>query len=60
MITEPSNDALAAQEQAQVDAAVQAIVSRGPSGALAVAGVAVALVLAMWVAFYVFVFLPRT
>lgn len=56
MIMEPSDEALAAREQAQVDL----IVSRGPSGALAVAGVAVALVLAMWVAFYVFVFLPRT
>jgi hypothetical protein len=56
MITEPFNDALAASEQTQVDA----IVGRGPSGALAVAGVAVVLVLAMWVAFYVCVFLPRT
>jgi hypothetical protein len=56
MIMEPSDEALAGHEQAQVEA----IVGRGPAGALAVAGAAVALVLAMWIAFYLFVFLPRT
>ncbi len=56
MITEPFDENLAAQEQAQVDA----IVSRGPAGALALAGTAVVLVLAMWIVFYVVVFLPRT
>ena len=39
---------------------VDEIVSRGPGGALAVAGVAAILVTAMWFAFYFFVFLPRT
>ena len=40
--------------------AINAIVSRGPAGALALAGVAVAIVIALWFAFYLFVFLPRT
>ena len=44
-----------ADDQRQVDD----IVSRGPAGALAVAGVAVLIVLAMWFAFYLFVFVPR-
>ena len=60
MIMEPTDEALTPHEQAQVDRQIDTIVDRGPSGTLAVAGVAVALVLAMWIAFYVFVFLPRT
>ena len=56
MISEPvSNSMHSADDQRQVDA----IVSRGPAGALALAGTAVALVVAMWFAFYFFVFLPR-
>jgi hypothetical protein len=43
------------QEQAQVDE----IVRSGPAGAIAVAGIATALVIAMWFAFYFLVFLPR-
>ena len=35
------------------------IVSRGPGGALALAGTATAIVLAIWFAFYFLVFLPR-
>ena len=35
------------------------IVAQGPKGAIAVAGVAVAIVIAIWFAFYLFVFLPR-
>ena len=42
------------------DDAVDAIVRSGPHGALWVAGVATALVLAMWAAFYLWVFLPRS
>ena len=38
---------------------VQTIVAMGPRGALALAGLAVAVLLAIWVAFFVFVFLPR-
>lgn len=40
--------------------AVDKIVSRGPSGALALAGTAVLIVLAIWFAFYFWVFIPRT
>jgi hypothetical protein len=40
--------------------AIDEIVSGGPAGALALAGVAVAIVVALWFAFYLFVFLPRT
>jgi hypothetical protein len=39
---------------------VEDIVSQGPGGAIAVAGVAVAIVLALWFAFYFLVFIPRT
>ncbi len=35
------------------------IVARGPRGALALAGLTVAILLAIWLAFFVFVFLPR-
>ena len=48
------------EEQERVeDAAVDEIVGRGPSGAFAVAGIATALVVAMYFAFYFFVYLPR-
>ena len=35
------------------------IASRGPTGALALCGIAVAIVAAIWFAFYFFAFLPR-
>jgi hypothetical protein len=38
---------------------VDAIVAQGPRGAFAVAGVAVALVMAMWLVFYFIVFVAR-
>jgi hypothetical protein len=38
---------------------IDAIVRSGPRGALAVAGLATAIVIALWIAFYLFVFLPR-
>ena len=41
------------------DEAVDRIVSRGPAGAFAVAGVATAIVVAIYLAFYFFVYLPR-
>jgi hypothetical protein len=40
--------------------AVETIVSAGPRGAIAVAGIATAIVLALWFAFYLMVFLPRS
>ncbi len=42
------------------DKAVDAIVARGPRGAIWVAGIATALVILMWMLFYVFVFMPRS
>ena len=44
---------------AAADQAVEEAVARGPSGAIALAGIATACVVAMWLAFYLFVFLPR-
>jgi hypothetical protein len=41
------------------DAAVEEIVSRGPSGALAVAGIATAIVVAIYFGFYLLIYLPR-
>ncbi len=39
--------------------AVDEIVRRGPSGAAVLAGLATAVVVALWFAFYLLVFLPR-
>jgi len=41
------------------DRQVQEIVRTGPSGAFAVAGVATAIVVALYLGFYLFVYLPR-
>jgi phosphatidylglycerophosphatase A len=41
------------------DREVDEIVGRGPSGAWAVAGIATAIVVAIYFAFYVFIYLPR-
>jgi hypothetical protein len=57
MIYEPDDPSLTSPEANQ--RAVDDIVARGPGGALAVAGTAVLIVLAIWFAFYFFVFLPR-
>ncbi|MEO6839277.1 MAG: hypothetical protein ABI192_00785 [Bradyrhizobium sp.] len=42
------------------DERVAAIVRSGPSGAIVVAGIATAVVIALWFAFYLLVFLPRS
>jgi hypothetical protein len=57
MISEPQDDdrSRSGDDRQNVDE----VVNRGPSGALALAGTAVVLVLAMWLAFYFLVFLPR-
>lgn len=39
--------------------AIESVVAAGPRGALALAGIATAIVVALWLAFYLFVFLPR-
>ena len=41
------------------DARIDEIVRSGPKGAVVVAGIATALVIALWFAFYFMVFLPR-
>ena len=41
------------------DDAVDRIVSRGPTGTFAVAGIATAIVVAIYLAFYFVVYLPR-
>jgi hypothetical protein len=38
---------------------VDEVVSRGPSGTFAVAGIATAIVVAIYFAFYLFIYLPR-
>jgi hypothetical protein len=41
------------------DARIDEIVRSGPKGAVVVAGIATAIVIALWFAFYLMVFLPR-
>ncbi|AXL52676.1 Hypothetical protein DSC91_005789 [Paraburkholderia caffeinilytica] len=41
------------------DEEVERVVAAGPHGAIAVAGVAVLIVMAIWFGFYFLVFLPR-
>jgi hypothetical protein len=41
------------------DAEVDEIVGRGPAGAFAIAGIATAIVVAIYFAFYFFIYLPR-
>ena len=53
-----NNEARASVEPA-ADGQVEDIVRAGPTGALAVAGIATAIVIALWFAFYFLVFLPR-
>ncbi|WP_024343186.1 hypothetical protein [Bradyrhizobium japonicum] len=53
------NSELPEQVENTADDRVNRIVAAGPGGALMVAGLATALVVAMWFAFYLFVFLPR-
>lgn len=52
-----SQDAPASPETE--DAEIDEIVRSGPRGAVAVAGIATAIVIALWFAFYFMVFLPR-
>jgi hypothetical protein len=52
-----SQDALQSPETE--DAQIDEIVRSGPRGAVVVAGIATAIVIALWFAFYFMVFLPR-
>jgi hypothetical protein len=53
--SDPPPNMSAASEEEAVDAIVQA----GPGGAIWLAGLATAVVVALWFAFYLLVFLPR-
>lgn len=56
MFFEPSDiETHPAEAQSRIDA----IVAQGPRGAFALAGVASAIVLAIWIAFYLIVFVAR-
>jgi hypothetical protein len=46
-------------ESAAEDRAVDEIVRRGPSGTFVLAGIATALVVAIYFGFYLFIYLPR-
>ena len=59
-VSTPPDDRRATEATEESEAAqVDEIVSRGPAGAFAVAGIATAIVVAIYFAFYFFVFLPR-
>ena len=47
------------RSEQQTDRDVDEIVSRGPTGAFAVAGIATAIVVVLYLAFYFLVYLPR-
>jgi hypothetical protein len=47
------------QQRDREHAEVEEIVARGPSGAFAVAALATAIVVLIYVAFYFFIYLPR-
>jgi hypothetical protein len=54
-----NSDPSAGESDARQDAAVEAIARSGAKGAVALAGLATAIVVAIWIAFYLFVFVPR-
>ncbi len=54
-----SSERLSTRSGEHDDHEVDEIVRSGPRGAIAVAGVATAVVIGLWFAFYFFVFLPR-
>jgi hypothetical protein len=49
----------AAASAGSQDEAVDAIVRTGARGAVVLAGIATAIVIALWIAFYLLVFVPR-
>ena len=56
MINSSSSESAPQGDAARVDEIVRA----GPQGAIAVAGIATAVVVGLWFAFYLLVFLPRS
>jgi hypothetical protein len=57
MINSPPPPAAAPSSESE---AVHAIVRSGPGGAILVAGIATAVVVALWLAFFLLVFLSRS
>jgi hypothetical protein len=53
--SDPASDRPTPASQEDIDT----IVSAGPHGALSLAGIATAIVVAIWFMFYFFVFIPR-
>ena len=53
------NSDVPVSEMADADAAVHRIVRAGAAGAVLLAAIATAVVIALWFAFYFMVFLPR-
>jgi hypothetical protein len=49
-----------AEEASDHEERVDEIVASGPHGAIVVAGIATAIVLALWLLFYFLVFIPRS
>jgi hypothetical protein len=58
MIVSPDAPSSPQTEDARIEE-IDEIVRSGPHGAIAVAGIATAIVIALWFAFYFMVFLPR-
>lgn len=56
MITSPPNSPRSTEAEAEK---IDEIVRSGPNGAIVVAGIATAIVVALWFMFYFMVFLPR-
>jgi len=56
VINSSSSEAAPQGDETKVDEIVRA----GPQGAIAVAGISTAIVVALWFAFYLLVFLPRS
>ena len=54
-----NSDPISHDDAATQDAAVEAIVRSGATGGLLLAGLATAVVAALWLAFYFLVFMPR-
>jgi hypothetical protein len=53
------NTDLPEQIESTAESRVERIVAAGPGGALVLAGIATTIVVALWFAFYLLVFLPR-
>jgi hypothetical protein len=54
------NSALRPDQDEPGHEAVEAVARGGPRGAIAVAGIATVIELAIWLAFYLFVFVPQS